>query len=303
MACYFPSWAHHAPDGNLSHTKRPWPCGQCTGCRLQRAKDWATRCMHEAQLHEHNCGIRLSYNDENLPPNASLRKRDYTLFMKRLRNHFARLKQKSIAARSDYQKPIRFYMGGEYGDITNRPHYHAALFNLDFDDKKYYKKSATGNNLYISETLEKLWGHGHATINALTWEYAGYIARYIMKKQTGKYATKYQTTDPETGEIIILTPEYNNMSRRPGIGYSWFLKYTSDIYPQGDVIVNGHPQKAPRYYDKQYKKIDEQKHKTLQKIRQQKGDEQRQHKTPARLKVQHQVKLAQLRKLKREATQ
>ena len=43
------------------------PCGQCIGCRLERSKMWAVRCMHESQLHDKNCFLTLTYNDENLP--------------------------------------------------------------------------------------------------------------------------------------------------------------------------------------------------------------------------------------------
>ena len=77
------------------------PCGKCVGCLLDRSRDWATRCMLEAKDHEHNCFITLTYNDDHLPdkremindltgeisesPFRTLQKRDFQLFMKRLR--------------------------------------------------------------------------------------------------------------------------------------------------------------------------------------------------------------------------
>ena len=60
------------------------PCGQCAGRRLDQSKQWALRCVHEAQVHDENCFITLTYNNENLPKDGSLNKRDFQLFMKRL---------------------------------------------------------------------------------------------------------------------------------------------------------------------------------------------------------------------------
>ena len=79
------------------------PCGQCIGCRLDRSRDWALRCIHEAQLHEDNSYITLTYDDDNLPANASLDKSDFQKFMKRLR--------KSLG-----DKKVRFFHCGEYGE-------------------------------------------------------------------------------------------------------------------------------------------------------------------------------------------
>ncbi len=60
-------------------------CGQCIGCRLDKSKEWAIRCVHEAQMHEANCFITLTYNAENLPSDGSLVKEHFQKFMKRLR--------------------------------------------------------------------------------------------------------------------------------------------------------------------------------------------------------------------------
>lgn len=67
------------------------PCGQCLGCRLDRARMWTSRIIHEASLHEYDHGnsfVTLTYDDKNLPNNWSLDKRHFQLFMKRLRKFF-----------------------------------------------------------------------------------------------------------------------------------------------------------------------------------------------------------------------
>lgn len=218
------------------------PCGQCVGCRLERSRQWAMRCVHEAQMHKENCFITLTFNPEALsqrPVPMSVDVRDWQLFMKRLRDHASRQKGRGGG------KKIRFYHCGEYGEKNGRPHYHACLFGFDFSDKTLWKVS-NGHRLYISESLTKLWPHGFSTIGDVTFESAAYVARYIMKKINGKQADDHYY-DKVTGEII--NPEYTTMSRRPGIGRGWYEKYQQDVYPHDEVILNGKKLKPPKYYD------------------------------------------------------
>lgn len=98
------------------------PCGQCIGCRLDKSRDWAVRCLHEASLYQDNCFITLTYDDAHLDPLGSLNKDDFVKFMKRLR--------------FQYGPKIRFFHCGEYGTLLNRPHHHACIFNFDFYDKE-----------------------------------------------------------------------------------------------------------------------------------------------------------------------
>lgn len=150
------------------------PCGRCVGCRLERSRQWALRCIHEARMHKQNCFITLTYNDENLPADKSLHYEDFQKFMKRLRRKFG--------------EGVRFYMCGEYGENLGRPHFHACLFGVDFADKKLWRKSPSGAFLYRSATLEQLWPFGYSSIGDVTFETAAYVARYIMKKITGEAA-------------------------------------------------------------------------------------------------------------------
>ena len=186
------------------------PCGQCSGCRLERSRQWAMRCVHEAQLHEDNIFITLTYDNEHLPYGGSLYYRDFQLFMKRLLVHADRHLKRHPG--------IRFYMCGEYGENFGRPHYHAVMFNYDLPDKKLFKMER-GNPLYTSEILSELWGKGLTSVGGVTFQSAAYVARYIMKKVTGDAAEDHYTRiDPETGEVFERVPEFTNMSRRPGIG-------------------------------------------------------------------------------------
>lgn len=215
------------------------PCGQCVGCRLERSRQWAVRCVHEASMFDNNCFITLTFNDESLLSRInpfSLDVRDFQLFMKRLRKMFG--------------NGIRFYHCGEYGDRYSRPHYHACLFNFTFPDLLPWKE-VNGFKLYTSETLSRLWPYGYSSVGSVTFESAAYVARYIMKKINGKGSFhSYFLGDLETGEGYFRKPEYTTMSRRPGIGTKWFDTYALvDTYPNDYVVLRGRKMRPPKFYD------------------------------------------------------
>lgn len=263
------------------------PCGQCIGCRLERSRQWAMRCMHEAQLHQNNCFITLTYDNHHLPSDKSLHYQDFQKFLKRFRKSIGNAK-------------IRFYMAGEYGEKYGRPHWHACIFGYDFPDKKLLKRTPAGSKLYRSEHLEKLWPFGHSSIGDVTFESAAYVARYIMSKQTGKQSeSHYRRVDEETGEIIQLKPEFNKMSLKPGIGSEWYKKYKSDVYPHDYVIVRGKKMKPPKAYDKLYKKDNPYEYDELLYTREKNAKLNPDNQDPKRLDAKRQILESRLSLLKR----
>ena len=261
------------------------PCGQCVGYRLERSRQWAMRCHHEASLYQDNCFITLTYSDEHLPSDKSLHVDHFQKFMKRLRKRFG--------------EGVRYYHCGEYGEKYMRPHYHACLFNFDFPDKKIWKEN-NGNRLYISESLSELWPFGFVTIGDVTFESAAYVARYIMKKVNGDLAeSHYERVDWDTGEVYHLKPEYTTMSRRPGIGSNWFAKFKDDIFPQDYVVINGKKLKPPRFYDRCYELEYPSDFDTIKKKRVKNAKKHLDNNTPDRLNVREQVQLARLKRLPR----
>lgn len=241
MPCYRPLDAWQKEDGSIVFAERgnilrslTLPCGQCIGCRLERSRQWAVRCMHESQMHTHNSFVTLTYNDESLPADYSLNYRHFQLFMKRVR--------KAVGN-------CRFYMCGEYGETYSRPHYHACLFGLRPNDLYNWRKSGAGFQLYRSPSLEKLWDLGNVEVGDVTFESAAYVARYIVKKVTGPEAEDhYSIVDPITGEIHARPAEFTKMSLKPGIGFTWFQRYKSEVFPLDRVVVRGAECKPPRYY-------------------------------------------------------
>ena len=252
MPCFYPIKGFRAPGGEVRFSRsgayRDLPitvsCGNCWGCRLERSRQWAVRCVNEAQMHERNCFITLTYDEKHLPPDRSLQVSDWQDFAKRTRKKIGK---------------FRYMHCGEYGEKNGRPHYHASIFGWDLRESwELFETTDAGDSLYTSPILTELWPNGLHAIGELTFESAAYVARYIMKKITGDKAfVRYgEEVDQETGEVRLrLHPEYTTMSRKPGIGKSWIDKYMDDVYPSDEVIVNGRSCPPPKYYDQQYEKI------------------------------------------------
>lgn len=214
------------------------PCGRCIGCRIARSKEWAVRCMHEASLHQENCFLTLTYDDDHMPDDGGLKKEHFQKFMKRLRWKYR------------HHPPIKYYMAGEYGtgpnDTLGRPHFHALIFGLDFGDKYLWNEQ---RKLYRSEELERLWPFGYSSIGAVNYKTSAYVARYVMKKITGEQAENhYRKVNPETGEEFKVIPEYNAMSLNPPIAKEWYEKYKADVFPHDYVVIDGRKVKTPKFY-------------------------------------------------------
>lgn len=225
----------HKIDGWIEHKI---PCGHCLGCRLDHANEWATRAFCEATLHNENCFITLTYNNENLPINdknyKTLVLRDYQLFFKRLRKYIWEKEEKRI----------RYIICGEYGPKGGRPHYHALIFGWKPKDlevfKQYTPKAGRHDIGYKSKTVQKIWGKGFIVVGDVTYESACYVARYVQKKAGIEKSNRIWITDrsgnkeiyPKGGKYYEwnqyfkhIQPEFIRASNRPGIaaGY-WFSK-------------------------------------------------------------------------------
>lgn len=245
MACFHPISGYRAEAVNPGSGKRSIvfdrrkaaggglfpveiPCGQCIGCRLERSRQWAVRCVHEASLYDSNSFVTLTYDAAHLPAGGTLVKKDFQDFMKRLRERVG--------------SKIRYFHCGEYGEALGRPHYHAILFNFDFSDKVLWRTSSDAK-LYTSDFLSDVWSNGHCTVGGVSFDSAAYVARYCVKKITGSAAVSHYG-----GKL----PEYTTMSRRPGIGRGWYDRFSADCYPSDTCVVRGREVKVPKYYDRRF---------------------------------------------------
>lgn len=291
VACYRPISAYQTADGSVLFSARSGadreltlPCGACIGCRVDRAREWSLRCVHEAQLHRANCFVTLTYRPDALPPGGSLRYRDFQLFMKRLRKRLG--------------VPVRFFVCGEYGEALSRPHYHACLFGVEFPDRRPVSYLGRPGS-YRSALLDHLWGHGHCHIGELNVRSAAYAARYVLKKVTGRAAPEHYRVVDRDGCVVDRAPEFARMSLRPGIGAGWVARFSDDVWSGDYVIHEGRRFSVPKYYDRLLARTDEGKLSELKEGRELRALPFRPDGAPARLVVREEVERARLSTLKR----
>lgn len=244
-------------------------CGKCIGCQVDRSRQWANRMMLELKSHEKACFITLTYNDDNVPhsrfvdedgimrDNLTLRKKDFQDFMKRLRRQLEPTK-------------VRYFACGEYGGTTRRPHYHAIIFGYDFsDDRDVFNVSPDYFVQYRSPLLERIWTNpethesmGFSMICDVTWNTCAYVSRYCTKKiGSGRniYYQRNERGDLEKVDLYSINriePEFNLMSRRPGIGRQYYEENKDKIYENNQIFLTningGLVTSPPTYFDRLY---------------------------------------------------
>lgn len=178
------------------------PCGKCLGCRIDYSREWANRMCIELDDNPSAIFLTLTYNNANLPFTDSgyptLSKRHLQLFFKRLRKVYSGCR-------------IRYYIAGEYGPKTLRPHYHAIVYGLslrDFPDLTYRGHNALNQCFYTSPTLAGIWSHGFILMSDVSYKTCAYVARYVLKKHYGS----------DRKALDDRVPEFSLCSRKPGIG-------------------------------------------------------------------------------------
>lgn len=158
----------------------PCPCGTCDVCRIRRRRLWANRLMLESYCHGDSIFVTLTYDDEHKPMDGSVNPKHTQDWLKRLRQAI-------------YPRKVRYFIAGEYGDETWRPHYHAAVFGLSPMDESIVRDT---------------WSMGHVMVGTLTPASAAYVAGYVTKKMTS----------PADVRLAGKHPEFCRMSLKPGIG-------------------------------------------------------------------------------------
>ena len=295
------------------------PCGKCISCKLDYAREWATRITHEAETSKISCFLTLTIAPDQMVtkgftrqekrkdgsylavyyPPYSVYKRTIQLFIKNLRD--------AIVVRSGkkrhYQR-LKYFACGEYGEGKGKrrvnPHYHIIIMGFDFPDKVFWKYSHSGEAIYRSELLEKIWPYGYSSIGEVTFQSAGYVARYTLKKSKDKQHYEFvDGYDEETGEIFIhgLHPEFITMSK--GIGKDWWMKYRTDTDKDYLNVDFDKKCKVPRYYDKLREEADPKSMEEIKERRKIQAQEQLDKETYQRKYAKRAVKQAQFNMLRR----
>lgn len=225
------------------------PCGKCIGCRQDQSKEWANRLMMEMNYHDSAYFVTLTYDNDHVPivfddetgeANGfmTLNKRDVQLFMKLLRRNFP-------------DDKIRYYLAGEYGDQTLRPHYHAIIFGLHLPNLIPSGRSETGNQYYVSPDLQRIWKKGFVSCEPANYATCKYVSSYVTKKIGNKPNEVYENQG--------MVPPFSLSSRRPGIGYKYFEDHP-EVIRYAKITLgtaeDSYTFNLPRYFRKKIRDLD-----------------------------------------------
>lgn len=192
-----------------------YACGECFSCRLNKRRELQHRIILEAACHKENAFVTLTYEDVNLPLNGigmpTLRHSDIQLFLKRLRATLAPLK-------------VRFFVAGEYGDLTMRPHYHVAIFGFPHCHRLMLPRRTPCCS--VCTTISNAWGLGQILVGSLTPDSSQYVAGYTVKKMTSDDHAKLRRDCPSCLVSVPVAPEYAKWSIGLGRAAMWDLAST-----------------------------------------------------------------------------
>ncbi|MCT3639124.1 hypothetical protein HZR07_00710 [Elizabethkingia anophelis] len=196
-----------------SYVTQQVPCNKCLECRKRRTNSWFARLTEQLKVSDTAYFVTLTYDDMSLPfsPNGlmTLDYRDFQLFMKR--------------ARKLQKKKISYFLVGEYGSQTHRPHYHAIVFDVE----------------NISQFLNE-WRMGHTHAGTVTHKSIYYTLKYCTKSIT---EGDRDLDDDRKSEKAL-------MSKALGLSYltNAIINYYKDDVSRSFSLLGGTTIGLPRYY-------------------------------------------------------
>lgn len=225
----------------------PVPCGRCPECKQRRITGWIFRLEQELNRSITAHFVTLTYDSTHVPITdalyMSLKKEDVQKFFKRLRKAVSS-EWRRQHARQEFEKHeawfteepvIKYYLCGEYGTDTNRPHYHAIIYNVP--DWSYIENAWQMGAIHYGDDVSS---------NAMA-----YTTKYMDKP---KRIPMHRNDDRQ--------PEFSLMSKGLGENYltpeniQW---HKSDLTGRAYLPTQGKKISMPRYYkDKiyhQYEKL------------------------------------------------
>lgn len=196
-------------------------CGRCPSCLMNKKKEWSDRLQIELRYWQYKYFVTLTYRDEDLPKDGSLKKQDLKGFLKRLGYYCGSVPQ--------------YFACGEYGDTSFRPHYHLIIMS----DKDIFN--------HIMES----WSFGRIDIQHTTPGRCKYVTGYVVKKMT----------KADDDRLQGRTPEFRSSSRRPPLGYRFECDFVQrmlededfrsamldHLYPPMSIKINGVNIRVPTY--------------------------------------------------------
>lgn len=200
MTCLTPVWRSKPLYGYQNGEIRPIAqrmflcgCGKCIPCLMAEQRDWAFRLQLQAEVSETAYFITLTYDDEHLPQDNVVQKSEIQRFMNTLRKKLERV----CKERSATVPKLSYYAVGEYGKKSNRAHYHMMLFNMPIHSL---------GDMY--RLVSDVWQRGFVKVEFCSSQNSNYLCKYMTKLDPREHKVK----------------PFRLMSRRPAIGYEYFLR-------------------------------------------------------------------------------
>lgn len=234
------SCSHPVPIGNGLLV----PCGKCYYCRMQKRTAWVFRMVQELKINPNCAFVTFTYNDDNIKylrkrfdrykfkkwykllgknfESATLDKQDSTDLIKACQHKIKQMFGKRAL--------VRYYITGEYGDTTDRPHFHGVFWfpgKVDYD-----------------EFFKSVWQYGNIDIQEVTPANINYISKHQMKDCKGNlYQQKF-------APIFSTMTRYNG-----GLGSSFLAdeniyNFYSESRENKYVILNNYKIPLPQFYRK-----------------------------------------------------
>lgn len=199
------------PRGYLKYLELP--CGRCPACKRKRVNNWVIRLEQEERVSSSAHFVTLTYDTKHVPISnngwMTLNKKDFQDFMKRLRKL--------------EPNKLKYYACGEYGDVTNRPHFHIILFNCT-----------------DIENINKAWNKGSIHAGGVTARSIAYCCKYINKQ-----ASSYKPRDDRLKEFSLMSKGLGKSYLENKANVAW---HKNDIDRTYFVKEGGHKVGLPRYY-------------------------------------------------------
>lgn len=219
--CFHPFFVD-APSGSRNE-KHPVPCGKCPPCLQRRASAWSFRLLNEMDREPRCFFVTLTYENPPMSPKGfmTLSKRDFQLFMKRLRKLSPPVGRDSFGTAT--LNAIRYYAVGEYGSIRMRPHFHAIMYGVNPD------------------LILKAWPYGIIEVDPdVNPANIAYVCKYITK---GRLVPAHKNDD--------RVPEFSLMSKNLGSSYltpQMKRYHKADLSRSYATLEGGVKISLPRYY-------------------------------------------------------
>jgi hypothetical protein len=293
-----------AAEFHSSHKYDFVPCGACEDCRLRNRRELTYRLVAEYDdyyndhpedpLRESVLFLTLTYDDQHLVWKKGLMPFDQKLGSLEIIDRPSLVKEhvqtfmKDLRSWCDYHHPglkLRFYVCGEYGPSTLRPHYHLILYGMPDTVLREYgcKIWSVKDKLFESLKLDEIWGRGRVLYGIANFATMQYCAGYVLKKLTSQDTELDEflfyealqddaTVSADQKEFsfrefrgktkidrspLMIEDTFHHGSRRPGLGRGYYERFKDQIMlDDAMTIINGYGKpirvKPSAYYDRLY---------------------------------------------------